>query len=108
MSNTDENQVDWKDVMSRHAASGQTQKQFCQTNGISYKQFKYHRYQIIPPTKSKPKESKATKEFAEIKIKPNLPRNTITIKYPNGCECHLPSCLPTELLATILKGVSVC
>lgn len=108
MIDTNETRADWQDVMNRHAISGQTQKEFCKANGISYKQFKYHRYQIIPPVKSKQKQSKPQEQFAEIKIKSDPSLKMIKIKYPNGCECHLPCELSAEILVSIFRGISAC
>ncbi len=98
----------WQDVMNQYSASGQTQKQFCEANGISFKKFKYHRYQIIPPATSKLMKTKPSKQFTEIKIKSEPSLNMIKIKYPNGCECYLPFELPKETLTAILKEVSTC
>jgi hypothetical protein len=98
----------WQDVMNKHSASGQTQKEFCEANSISYKQFKYHRYQIIPSVKSKPKNTKPQNQFTEIKIKSEPSHNLIKIRFSNGCKCYLPCDLPAALLSSILKEVGGC
>lgn len=83
----------WEKIMSQYEQSGFTQERFCSENNISFRQFKYYRYQLRKSDKqSKTLDSRET--FASIKLlESNTPLSSLTspqdiqITLPNGIVC---------------------
>ena len=79
----------WREVMKDFEASGLSQSKYCELKNISYRKFKYYRYQINKSSKP------PTPEFAPIKIAASTSPNQASfgsykIQLQNGIRCEIP------------------
>lgn len=95
-----ERQKLWASHIQAHAASGLSQKKYCDEHGIKLAQFVYYRAQLAE-RKPKP-ESDLFVEVAQTPPQLNVARVTL----PSGATIECPSTCEAEWLATVLAGMT--
>lgn len=95
-----ERQKHWASHIQAQAASGLSQKKYCDEHGIKLAQFVYYRAQLA---ERKPKAE--SDMFVE--ISPTPPQmNVARVTLPSGATIECPSTCEADWLATVLAGMN--
>jgi transposase-like protein len=94
-------------VIEKYLVSGQTQKMFCQTQGLAYSSFqfwlkKYREANVLPSD-----SASSSNSFIPLEFRPQGPRSRqprYVIEYPNGVVIRVCGKVKPELLTHLIEA----